>query len=86
MVSKNIMIKNILIILTILILIYNCASTSNGPNYNVGKTHNESVANRMGIVYKQDRKMKKSMEKCRRRARPKDKKRRLKRSKEKYIK
>lgn len=47
----------------LILLIISCSIK--GPNYNQGKTHNDSNANRKSIVLKEDKRMKKSMIKTR---------------------
>ena len=49
--------------LLIALLFISCSSV--GPNYNVGKTHNESLKQRNKVVSKQDRNMKRKMIKLR---------------------
>lgn len=52
----------------IFLLLLICSCSSVGPNYNVGKTHNEDKANRKQVVLKEDKNMKKKMSKERKRA------------------
>lgn len=53
--------------LILLTLFSSCISV--GPNYNQGKTHNERLQRREGIVMKQDKNSKKQMYKSRNKAR-----------------
>jgi hypothetical protein len=43
----------------LILLIVSCSIK--GPNYNQGKTHNDSNANRKSIVLKEDKRMKNAM-------------------------
>ncbi len=66
----------------LLLLLTSCAT---GLNYNVGRTHNADLQNRHNIVIKQDKIMKKSMARARKRAMPKGINKVRKRKSNKYI-
>jgi len=74
-----------LILVTCLFLLATCTPRITGPNYNQGRTHNESRDLRMKIVHKEDARMKKAMIKTRKAASPKNKKRKRKSSNNKRI-
>jgi len=74
-----------IIICLCLFLLVTCKSHINGPNYNQGKTHNQSKMNRTKIVHKEDIRMKKAMNKSRKIARPKNRFKRVKHNK-KFVK
>jgi hypothetical protein len=62
------------ILATCLFILATCTPRITGPNYNQGRTHNESRDLRMKIVHKEDARMKKAMIKTRKAASPKKKK------------
>jgi hypothetical protein len=70
-----------LILVTCLLVLATCTPRITGPNYNQGRTHNQSKDNRMSIVYKEDIRMKKAMIKARKSASPKKKKGKSKKNK-----
>jgi len=72
---------NSLILAICLFILATCTPRISGPNYNQGKTHNQSKDNRMNIVYREDSRMKKSMIKTRKAASPKKRKRKSKTNK-----
>jgi len=51
----------------LILLLYSCASV--GPNYNQGGSHNDDMAMRSKIVFKEDLRVKKQMNKARTSAR-----------------
>ena len=55
-------------IIGIIIILISCSPRIYGPNYNQGKTHNDSNANRKSIVLKEDLRMKTAMAKLRSRS------------------
>ncbi len=62
-----------LVLITCLLFLANCSPHSVGPNYNQGRTHNESKENRMRIVYREDIRMKKEVIRARKSASQKTK-------------
>ena len=55
-------------ILIMLLILLSCKTKIYGPNYNFGKTHNQSLFNRNKVVLKEDARMKHSMIKSRMKA------------------
>ena len=51
----------------LILLLYSCAAS--GPNYNQGGSHNDDIAMRNKLVYKEDLRVKKQMNKARASAR-----------------
>ncbi len=73
-------------LIIIFIIILSCSQhKSIGPNYNQGRSHNESVSKREGIVMKQDKFSKKQMSKTRKRASRAKKIKKTHRKQHKYI-
>jgi hypothetical protein len=68
-----------------IILLLLLASCGSHLNYNVGTTHNADLQNRHRIVMKQDKIMKKSMARARKKAMPKDINKVRKKKSHKYI-
>ena len=65
---RRILTINIIMRLIVFFIIFSfisCSPKSVGPNYNIGRTHNESKKNRMKVVYKEDFRMKREMGKAR---------------------
>ena len=69
------------ILATCMFILATCTPRITGPNYNQGRTHNQSKDNRMSIVYKEDARMKKAMIKSRKAASPKKKRSKSKKNK-----
>ena len=55
-------------IIIMLLILLSCNTRIHGPNYNSGKTHNQSLNNRNKVVLKEDARMKHLMKKTRMRA------------------
>lgn len=71
------------ILATCMFILATCTPRIAGPNYNQGRTHNQSKDLRMNIVYKEDARMKNAMIKSRKSASPK--KKRIKSIKNKKV-
>lgn len=76
--------SNFILVMCFLVLA-TCTPHIVGPNYNQGRTHNESRDLRMKIVHKEDARMKKAMIKTRKAASPKNRKRKSKNKNTKRI-
>lgn len=60
-IDKTLMMKLLIMIMILL----SCNSKIHGPNYNSGRTHNQSLNNRNKVVLKEDARMKHLMQRTR---------------------
>ena len=74
------------ILMLFVLLIVSCTTHRiKGPNYNQGQTHNADLGNRNRIVYAEDSRMKRAMQKSRARAVKSKKKNKKNKKHNKYI-
>jgi hypothetical protein len=74
------------ILMLFVLLIVSCTTHRiKGPNYNQGRTHNADLGNRNRIVYAEDSRMKRAMQKSRARAVKSKKKNKQNKKHNKYI-